>query len=284
MKLTKGTFIRIFDFLTFFPHYFIGSNADLPIVGGSILTHDHFQGGRHVFPMEVASRTAEFKLPSHSNIKAAILNWPVSTLRISSLDKDTLIELSYDILEKWREYSDKEAEILAYSEIEGVQTPHNTITPIARKNSHGEFEIDLVLRNNRTSEEHPLGIFHPHSELHHIKKENIGLIEVMGLAVLPGRLNTELSLIENILTGQTSYDKNKIADDSVLSKHSIWIDLLVSKYGTNCSKEDAKNYVQKETGEKFLNVLVDAGVYKCDENGVKHFTKFLNTLGFKKED
>jgi UDPglucose--hexose-1-phosphate uridylyltransferase len=214
--------------------------------------------------MEVAQRVAEFKLPSHPDIKASILNWPVSTLRISSLNKDVLIALSYDILEKWREYSDEDVQIISHSEVDGIKTPHNTITPIARKNSDEEFEIDLVLRN--------------------IKKENIGLIEVMGLAVLPGRLNEELGLIENILTSEIHFDLNKISNDPVLFKHSSWIELLISKYGTNCNKNDAKNYVQKETGIKFLKVLSDAGVYKCDETGIAHFTKFLNTLGFKKED
>ncbi|MCX8169814.1 MAG: UDP-glucose--hexose-1-phosphate uridylyltransferase, partial [Candidatus Methanomethyliaceae archaeon] len=198
MQISDRSFNRLFDFVEQFPHYFVGSNADLPIVGGSILSHDHFQGGRHVFPMETASIDKTFSHLKYADVKVSIVKWPMSVIRLSSKDKGKLKQLSVQILNSWREYSDEKVEILAYSNKDGKLVPHNTITPIARMNKEGEFEIDLVLRNNRTSDEHPDGIFHPHQELHHIKKENIGLIEVMGLAVLPARLGKKLKDIEKV--------------------------------------------------------------------------------------
>lgn len=283
MKIFDKTFVRLLDFVQEFPHYFIGSNADLPIVGGSILSHDHFQGGRHVFPMETAPVEVSFTNDSFKGVKAGIVKWPMSVIRLSSNNKEDLIKLSVEILNNWREYSDEAADILAYSDINGEKTPHNTITPIARKNSDGEYEIDLVLRNNRTSEEHPDGIFHPHKKLHHIKKENIGLIEVMGLAVLPGRLNTELKEIEAVLQGNINRLKAAEENNSdSINKHTAWIKELIEKYGTNCAKEKAEEIVKKQVGDKFLHVLMDSGVYKRNEEGQEAFIRFMKKLGFKK--
>lgn len=280
MKMSKSTFIRLFDFIKQLPHYFIGSNADIPIVGGSILNHEHFQGGRHVFPMEKAKIEKSFYNPSHPGIKAGIIKWPLSTLRLSGKDTEELIEMSSEILEKWREYSDRQAGILAYSNKDGKATPHNTITPIARKNGEGEFEIDLVFRNNRTSDEHPEGIFHPHRELHHIKKENIGLIEVMGLAVLPGRLNTELDEIKDILTGKTAYARGNYGLEHELFKHLPWMEDMIGRYGTCLDETQAGSLLKNEVGLKFLNVLLHAGVYKRDREGQDAFARMMSCLGF----
>jgi UDPglucose--hexose-1-phosphate uridylyltransferase len=283
MKISDRTFVKLFDFVEQFPHYFIGSNADLPIVGGSILSHDHFQGGRHVFPMEKAEVEASFKNARYENIKAGIVKWPMSVIRLSSKNKEELMKLSVEILDKWRQYSDEAAEILAFSEANGEKVPHNTITPIARINEALEFEIDLVLRNNRTSKEHPDGIFHPHKELHHIKKENIGLIEVMGLAVLPGRLNTELKEVEVILKGDMErlMTAENNVDDSI-HKHVFWIRELIEKYGSSCTCEEAEAALKKEVGDKFLRVLMDSGVYKRNDNGRNAFERFMQSAGFMK--
>lgn len=282
MKISGETFIKLFEFVEQFPHYFIGSNADLPIVGGSILSHDHFQGGRHIFPMEKAPVEMLFGSIDYPGVKAGIVKWPMSVLRLSSNSKEDLIKLSIEVLDKWREYSDEAVGVLAYSEINGEKVPHNTVTPIVRKNSIGEFEIDLVLRNNRTSEEHPDGIFHPHEELHHIKKENIGLIEVMGLAVLPGRLSTELKEIERVLGGDL--ERLKAAENNEndsIYKHSVWVKELVEKHGAGCTKEEAQEILKEEVGSKFLRVLLDAGVYKRDEKGQLAFRSFIESLGFE---
>jgi UDPglucose--hexose-1-phosphate uridylyltransferase len=281
MKISDRSFVKLFDFVEQFPHYFIGSNADLPIVGGSILSHDHFQGGRHVFPMEKAAVEASFKNQNYEGIKAGIVKWPMSVIRLSSKNKEELIELSVEILGKWREYSDETVDVLAFSEISGEKVQHNTITPIARVNEAGEFEIDLVLRNNRTSEEYPDGIFHPHKELHHIKKENIGLIEVMGLAVLPGRLSTELKEVEAILQGNV--ERLMAAEENIkdsVHKHVLWIKELVERYGSNCTKEEAESSLKKEVGDKFLKVLMDAGVYKRSLEGREGFGRFMESVGF----
>ncbi|ERI94395.1 UTP--hexose-1-phosphate uridylyltransferase [Clostridiales bacterium oral taxon 876 str. F0540] len=285
MKIFDKTFVRLFDFVNKFPHYFIGSNADLPIVGGSILSHDHFQGGRHVFPMETAPVEINFTNDSFKEVRAGIVKWPMSVIRLSSKSREALISMSIEILNKWREYSDESVSILAYSEVNGQKVPHNTITPIARKNSNGEFEIDLVLRNNRTNKEHPDGIFHPHKELHHIKKENIGLIEVMGLAVLPGRLNSELKEIEAVLQGDK--ERLKAAEENSgdsINKHTAWIRELIEKYGTNYNEQNAAEIVKEEVGHKFLQVLMDAGVYKRNEEGQEAFIRFMEKIGFKKVD
>ncbi|HEY0827847.1 MAG TPA: UDP-glucose--hexose-1-phosphate uridylyltransferase [Bacilli bacterium] len=285
MLMSPATFRRLIDFVELFPHYFIGSNADIPIVGGSIINHDHFQGGRHSFPMVYASRSEEFIHSRYPGLKAAILNWPISDIRISSTDKVGLLDLAAEILESWKLYSDATVEILAQSDLNGVMTPHNTITPIARKNALGEYEMDLVLRNNRTSVEHPFGIFHPHMELHHIKKENIGLIEVMGLAVLPGRLKIELEEIVKVLTGEKRYVELMAeidADqDHLLDKHAVWIEHLVEQYGTGATRLAAEEIIKKEVGIKFQEALSDAGVFKKDAAGMEGFKRFMKHLGFE---
>lgn len=278
MKISVKTFERLFDFVEQFPHYFIGSNADLPIVGGSILTHEHFQGGRHVFPMEKAPVVKEYLSKDYPAVKIGIVKWPMSVIRLSGKDKKELTALSMDILEKWKRYSDEDNSIKAFT----GDVPHNTITPIVRKNSDREFEIDLVLRNNRTSEEHPDGIFHPHKELHHIKKENIGLIEVMGLAVLPARLNVELKAVEKVLTGERNFAADQIDPKEDIYKHIPWIEFLLSKYGSSNKGQEAEVILQKEVGNKFLKVLIDAGVYKNDEKGHKAFDRFMESLGFRR--
>jgi UDPglucose--hexose-1-phosphate uridylyltransferase len=261
MVINRGTFERLIEFVGKFPDYFVGSNADLPIVGGSILTHDHYQGGNYEFAMAKAGEEMNFSLDSYPTVQAATIKWPMSVIRLRSNDKNMLVDACEYILENWKKYSDKNAEIIACT----GDTRHNTITPIARMRK-GQFEVDLVLRNNRTSDEHPLGIFHPHADVHHIKKENIGLIEVMGLAVLPARLKTELTEVENYLLEKT----NRIA-----SYHIQWADELKVKYRNQLSGTNVHEIVQKEVGGKFLRVLEDAGVFKRDEKGQKAFKKFI---------
>jgi UDPglucose--hexose-1-phosphate uridylyltransferase len=267
MVINKSSFDRLLEFTELFPHYFVGSNADLPIVGGSILSHDHFQGGHYTFAMETAPIEKKVTLKSFPTIEAGIVKWPMSVLRISSEDRDILSEAAGVILNDWRVYSDESVGVLAFSD----ETAHNTITPIARRRGY-LYELDLVLRNNRTSDEHPLGIFHPHDEVHHIKKENIGLIEVMGLAVLPARLETELSDLSYYLI-----DKELILEDEKLLKHSSWLSLLREKY-TVCSEEEAMDILKKEVGKKFMTVLEHAGVYKRDEKGENAFIKFVESI------
>ncbi|MBP5599360.1 MAG: UDP-glucose--hexose-1-phosphate uridylyltransferase, partial [Lachnospiraceae bacterium] len=266
MKIDKGTFKKLFDFVKQFPHYFVGSNADLPIVGGSILTHDHFQGGRYEFAMAKAKVEKEYTVKGFEDVKVGRVKWPMSVLRLSSTDSEKIIELADVILNKWRNYTDEDAFIYAFTDNE----PHNTITPIARKRGEN-FELDLVLRNNITTEEHPLGVYHPHKELHHIKKENIGLIEVMGLAVLPARLNTEMADLEK------AYLEGKdIRKDEVLSKHADWLDTFKDKIDKDPSK--IHEIVQEEIGKVFSKVLEDAGVYKRDEKGLAAFDRFVNSI------
>lgn len=245
MKINKGTFERLLTFIEKFPHYFIGSNADLPIVGGSILSHDHYQAGKYEFPMTNAASSFSFSLKKFPKVTASILEWPLTTIRLQSNEKDSLVQAADHILSKWKSYSDEKAEIVAIT----GNTPHNTITPIARKRDE-KFELDLVLRNNRATAEHPLGIFHPHADVHHIKKENIGLIEVMGLAVLPARLNDELAEIKKYLLGQNS---------DVAPYHQKWADQLKAKYKIH---EQVDTIIEKELGHKFAKVLRDAGVFK----------------------
>ncbi len=267
MKIEHGTFCKLFDFVKQFPHYFVGSNADLPIVGGSILSHDHFQGGHYEFAMAKAPVEKSFTIKGYEDVEAGIVNWPMSVIRLSGENTERIIELADHILETWREYTDEDAFIYAYTDNE----PHNTITPIARKRGD-RFEIDLVLRNNITTEEHPLGVYHPHAKLHHIKKENIGLIEVMGLAVLPARLKGEMEqLSEAILAGKD------IRSDGVLEKHADWVEEFLPKY----EKVDAGNVhdiLRKEIGLVFMQVLEDAGVYKRTEEGQKAFMRFVEKL------
>ncbi|OXS56149.1 galactose-1-phosphate uridylyltransferase [Cohnella sp. CIP 111063] len=276
MKISPATFSRLLDFVEQFPHYFIGSNADLPIVGGSILNHDHFQAGRHVFPMETAPVTEWREYGKHPEVSLGIVQWPMSVLRLRSSNRQAMLDAASAILADWRGYSDPAADIFSFSEKDGARVEHNTITPIARFKDNGAYELDLVLRNNRTSDEHPDGIFHPHKELHHIKKENIGLIEVMGLAVLPGRLQDELSRISDILTGKMPYDEAAIADaDHPLNKHADWISTLVDRYGTDGSEQAVSLLLQADVGDIFYSVLQDAGVYKSDEEGRAAFERFL---------
>lgn len=282
MKTSKQTFYRLLDFIDQFPHYFIGSNADLPIVGGSILNHDHFQGGKHQFPMEKAPVEQSLAHPDYPNVKLGIVKWPMSVIRISSHNKMQLLKLADTILNEWKGYSDADHDIYAYTERDGVRVPHNTITPIARNNAGGEYELDLVLRNNRTSEQHPDGIFHPHQELHHIKKENIGLIEVMGLAVLPGRLKDEMELLAQVMTGTIPFDGSITENDShPLHKHASWIGELIAEHGTGMSAEAAGTMLQSAIGQKFAAVLRDAGVYKRTEHGREGFLRFLRMFGFQ---
>ncbi|MCS7459521.1 UDP-glucose--hexose-1-phosphate uridylyltransferase [Paenibacillus doosanensis] len=282
MKTSRQTFYRLLDFIDQFPHYFIGSNADLPIVGGSILNHDHFQGGRHCFPMEKAPVEGSLTHPGFPNVKLGIVKWPMSVIRMSGHNKLQLLKLAETILTAWQAYSDPEHDIYAYTEQDGAKAPHNTITPIARSNASGEYELDLVLRNNRTSDEHPDGIFHPHRNLHHIKKENIGLIEVMGLAVLPGRLKDEMELLAQVLTGSLPLDGAITSNpEHPLHKHLSWIDELIAAHGNRLAPEAAQSLLQTAIGEKFSDVLRDAGVYKRTEKGREGFLTFIRTFGFQ---
>ena len=267
MKIERGTFAKLLDFVRQFPHYFVGSNADLPIVGGSILSHDHFQGGNYEFAMAKAPIEASFTIKGYEDVTAGIVKWPMSVIRLQHAEPDRLVDLADHILELWRGYTDKDAFIFAETDGE----PHNTITPIARK--RGEiFELDLVFRNNITTEEHPLGVYHPHAELHHIKKENIGLIEVMGLAVLPARLKPELELLaEYMVSGKD------IRSNETLEKHADWVEEFLPKYGT-ITQENVMDIIQEEVGIVFMKVLECAGVYKCDEKGRKDFRKFIDLL------
>lgn len=266
MRLSKSSFDRLLQFTDIFPHYFIGSNADLPIVGGSILSHDHFQGGHYVFAMEKAPIEKEVALKNFPEIKAGIVKWPMSVLRVQSKDKEELAEVAGIILKNWRTYSDETVEIYA----ETNDTPHNTITPIARR--RGElFELDLVMRNNRTSDEHPLGIFHPHSEVHHIKKENIGLIEVMGLAVLPARLKSELNRLEKYLI------ERNLSLEKDLLKHADWINYLKEIY-CSVSNDEVFDILKKEVGIKFMTVLEHAGVFKRTVAGQNAFVEFIHSI------
>nr|WP_027870410.1 UDP-glucose--hexose-1-phosphate uridylyltransferase [[Eubacterium] cellulosolvens] len=267
MKISRKTFESLFDFLKEFPHYTIGSNADLPIVGGSILTHEHYQGGNYVFAMAKADVREQISFKGFEDVKAGILHWPMSVIRLDGSDPDRLIELADRILTAWRGYSDPEAEIYAMTE----ETPHNTITPIARMRD-GAFELDLVLRNNRTSEEYPLGIFHPHQELHHIKKENIGLIEVMGLAVLPARLLGEMEELKTVmLAGGDIRGNEKIA------AHADWAEEIRAKYA-DINGANIDRIIEDEIGLVFAKVLEDAGVYKDTEAGHAAFTRFVDSV------
>ena len=270
MQISKKTFQRLLDFITLFPHYVLGSNADLPIVGGSILTHDHFQGGAYVFPMAKAPVQKKIRIKGFEDVKAGIVKWPMSVLRIKSADKKRIVELADHILQTWRNYTDEDAFIFA--ETDGEM--HNTLNPIARRRDN-LYEMDLVLRNNITTAEHPLGVYHPHAELHHIKKENIGLIEVMGLAILPGRLKTEFSGLAQALV------QNKdISRDEILGKHSDWINELKEKYGSFADKTEAETFeiLKKEAAIVFSKVLEHAGVYKCNEEGLTAFERFISKL------
>jgi UDPglucose--hexose-1-phosphate uridylyltransferase len=267
MKIEHNTFVKLFNFVEQFPHYFVGSNADLPIVGGSILSHDHFQGGNYEFAMAKAPVEKEFSVNGFEDIKSGIVKWPMSVIRLSHPDYNRIIELADVILLKWRGYTDEAAFIFAETDGE----PHNTITPIARKRGEN-YELDLVLRNNITTAEHPLGVYHPHAELHHIKKENIGLIEVMGLAVLPSRLKSELEMLADaIISGED------IRANETLEKHADWVEEFLPKYD-NVTRDNVMDIIQKEVGIVFGKVLEHAGVYKRDEAGLEAFMRFIDTL------
>ena len=253
-----------------FPHYFLGSNADLPIVGGSILSHDHFQGGHYTFAMAKAGIEQHFTMKGFEDVEAGIVYWPMSVLRLRAGDPDRLIELGDRVLKAWRGYTDEDAFI--YAETDGE--PHNTITPIARKNGD-RFELDLVLRNNITTEEFPLGVYHPHQELHHIKKENIGLIEVMGLAVLPSRLKTELQLLADYIV-----EGKDIRSEESIAKHADWVEKFLPGYD-QVDRDNVMEILQKEVGLVFEQVLEDAGVYKCTKEGRDAFGRFLRSVGFE---
>ncbi|WP_257349007.1 UDP-glucose--hexose-1-phosphate uridylyltransferase [Pseudalkalibacillus decolorationis] len=270
MKISKEGFDRLLQFTERFPHYFIGSNADLPIVGGSILSHDHFQGGRHEFPMAKASVQEMFNIDGFEDIHAGIVQWPMSVIRLIGANRNRVSELGGMILESWRSYSDEKVGLLA--ETDGEQ--HNTITPIAR-NRCGEFELDLVLRNNRTCNEYPMGIFHPHAEVHHIKKENIGLIEVMGLAVLPGRLIEEMNqLADYIIQGELD---TKAINDEFTSGHVIWAQEIITNY-TAQTKATIHEILKQEIGNRFLTVLEHAGVFKRNKEGINAFLRFIEQI------
>ena len=266
MKIDRATFQRLLDFVRQFPHYFLGSNADLPIVGGSILSHDHFQGGRYRFAMEKAPVERELVFPGFEDVQAGIVCWPMSVIRLRCADSGRIVQLADKILTAWRGYTDESISIYAQTEGE----PHNTITPIARRRGE-DFEMDLVLRNNLTTEEHHLGLFHPHAELHHIKKENIGLIEVMGLAVLPARLKNELAQLAALLrSGGDLYA------DEATAKHAPWAEELKTRH--DFSKEDADAVLRQEVGQVFMQVLEDAGVFKRDEAGQAAFLRFAESV------
>ena len=269
MKIDRACFCKLFDFVRQFPHYFVGSNADLPIVGGSILSHDHFQGGHYTFAMAKAAVETPLAFSGFPEVKAGIVRWPMSVIRLACPDSGRIIDLADKILSAWRGYSDPAVSVFA--ETDGV--PHNTITPIARKRGEN-FELDLVLRNNLTTEEHPLGLFHPHAKLHHIKKENIGLIEVMGLAVLPSRLKSELAQLR-----QAILDNADIRSDDTLAKHAEWVDELREKYVF--TPENTEEILHREVGAVFRQVLEDAGVFKRDEQGQRAFLRFVEKVNKK---
>lgn len=264
MKIDEGAFKKLFDFVKLFPHYFVGSNADLPIVGGSILAHEHFQGGNYEFPMAKAPVETKVSFKGYEDVSAGIVNWPMSVIRVSSENSDRLVSLGGKILDAWRKYTDEKAFIFA----ETKGTPHNTITPIARKRGD-KFELDLVLRNNITTDEHPDGVYHPHKELHNIKKENIGLIEVMGLAVLPSRLKTELKDVENAIL-----ENKDLSENETTAKHADWVASFKDNY--TFTKDNAEDIIRKEVGIVFAKVLEHAGVYKRDAEGKEAFLRFVD--------
>ena len=267
MQINNDTFVKLFDFVKLFPHYFVGSNADLPIVGGSILSHDHFQGGHHTFAMAKAPIETAVTFDGFEDVQAGIVKWPMSVIRLRSENTDRIIELARKILAAWRGYTDEDAFIFAETDGE----PHNTITPIARKNGD-KFELDLVLRNNITTEEHPLGVYHPHKELHNIKKENIGLIEVMGLAVLPARLKDEMAMLKDAIISGADLRANE-----TLAKHADWVDGFTPKYD-KIDETNAQKIIEDEIGLVFSKVLEHAGVYKRNEQGKADFMRFINSV------
>ena len=267
MKIDHSVFHKLFDIVDRFPHYFVGSNADLPIVGGSILSHEHFQGGRYTFAMERAEVEREFKVEGYPNVTAGVVKWPMSVIRVRSTNRKELADCCNHILVTWRGYSDEDACIFA--ETDG--TPHNTITPIARKDGD-TYVCDLVLRNNLTTEDRPLGLYHPNPTLHHIKKENIGLIEVMGLAVLPARLANEIVALENAILNSTPLDASPET-----ASHAEWAAEVIKNH-PELSRDNARAILEEEIGRVFLHVLTDAGVYKRTPDGTAAFNRFISSL------
>ena len=276
MSISRGTFERLFDFVDQFPHYFLGSNADLPIVGGSILSHDHFQGGRHDFPMDASPVRIPLAAPA-AGVEAWVADWPMTCVVLRGADRAALVELADRMLVAWRRYSDPACDILAETD-----APHNTITPVARREADGRYKLYLVLRNNRTSAEHPLGIFHPHADLHHIKKENIGLIEVMGLFILPGRLLGELKGLSEYLTGRKPLS-DAPDGDSPLRRHWDWLLDIAAETGANLTDAQAEAALHRAVAMKCARVLADAGVYKHTPEGDAGVLRFLETLGYAKK-
>ena len=275
LEMDSHTLDQIFSFVQQFPHYTCGSNANLPIVGGSILTHAHFQGGSYVFPMTRASIKRSVQCAGHPDVQAGILNWPVSTVRLCGKNAAEVKAAACDVLQAWQTWNDESADIRAFS----GDTPHNTVTPILHREEDGTYVLDVALRNNRTSEEYPDGIFHPHPQWHNIKKENIGLIEVMGLAILPSRLKQQSADICDILTGKAPNESR--TEGSTLAVHADWIDQLITRYGTSLSPAEAAEAVQREIGLVFSHVLEDAGVFKQTSEGESAFMRFLNAAGFQ---
>lgn len=273
MKIDRSAFAKLFDFVRQYPHYFIGSNADLPIVGGSILSHEHFQGGHYTFAMAKAPIEEEILFDGYNDIQAGIVKWPMSVIRLRGENTERIVDLADRILTAWRAYTDEEAFIFASTKNAqtGEEEPHNTITPIARM-ADGAYEMDLVLRNNITTEEHPLGVYHPHAELHHIKKENIGLIEVMGLAVLPARLKDELEQLE-----QAILEGRDIHGDEQLAKHADWVEELRTRHA-DMNRENITDILREEIGMVFAKVLEHAGVYKRNAEGREAFLKFVRSV------
>lgn len=320
LVVDRGALVRMFDFIENFPHYFLGSNAGLPIVGGSILNHDHYQGGREVFPLDLAPFEYTFTHPDFPEVRAGTAKWPMSVIRLEGRDRKDLTQLGSAVIDTWREYEDESADIVPYTlaearekcshldpsstkvaetcgnGIDAVRIPHNAVTATLRREPNGNFVLNLILRNNRTTPAHPCGVFHPREDLHHIKKENIGVIEAMGMAILPGRLDRELQGIERILCGETPIpswipendghlDENEEGQTSsnekhMLYKHRHWIDELVARYGNNLASDEACEVLRSEVGQKFLEVLLDAGVFKRDCQGKRAFGRFIKTCGF----
>ena len=266
MKIEHNTFVRLLDFVDQYPHYFLGSNADLPIVGGSILTHDHMQGGNYTFAMAKAPIETEIRFECFDDVEAGIVKWPMSVIRLRSANKRSIIRIADKILDSWRKYSDPSAFVYARTDGE----PHNTVTPIARYRD-GKFELDLVLRNNITTEEHPLGVYHPHADVHNIKKENIGLIEVMGLAVLPARLRNEIKTMCDFIANGRDF-----SEDESISKHKEWFERFKDNY--KFTPDNTEDILKCEIGRTFERVLEDAGVFKRTEGGMNAFLKFVATI------
>ena len=277
MEMNKNTIAQIFDFVSQFPHYTCGSNADLPIVGGSILSHSHFQGGRYVFPMQKAKVAVPLSNERFPGVQAGLLNWPVSAVRLVGRSSREMQAAANAILTAWHEYSDESVDVTAFT----GSTPHNTVTPILHYDEKAGYILDIALRNNRTTEQYPDGIFHPHKEYHNIKKENIGLIEVMGLAILPARLKDQSAAIAEILSGKAANSSRE--EGSALAVHADWIDSLIEKYGTSLKTDEAQEAVRREIGIVFSHVLENAGVFKQDEQGKAAFLRFVSSVGFRKE-